>query len=626
MLDDLHQLRSRARRAVEQGRYDEAEAALLAAAAETHVADEDYLTILAPLAELMARRGNARGALTVRWYLAGRDPSGWDACVTLLPQVPAVDRARTLAAIGRLDEAAREMESAGQLATAAIYREQAEDWRGARALWSRLAQAMLTGASSTPTAFARSPNARDADAYCAALVQCNLARCAQRCGDAQQAHDAIVLAVRLLEEAADHFEAVGLRERAFDCFQVLIQLGREHETFEDVVEGFVNCIRILREDHLKTFALQFLDDAISLAREKNELSAAATLALEASQYARATGHTAEAGHYTRLQAELWREAAHQHVARGDSPEVAENALLAAVVAFGEVGQFARVGALYAELAELELPEARRAHHARAARRYDGVQDDPRAPPGGQLPSRARQDAGAPEVWHVDLLEWEQAGSAAECCADVVLGAAWPTLTKRKALLGRVTAFEVEGALDEGTPERIGAEVRLVDQLAQMQIYVALSPLERLWRSPHRPVRVAVLSALQRLFFKRTFVTLRAALGDADTGLADLAASAMEALHFAEAFDPLSRIVRESPSARVRAGAIAALARIDTVEAAEFLLGVLAHGAPHDCDAATRSLREARGSRFLTLAREELASAAGATPALRAKLRGIVVEA
>jgi len=574
------------------------------AAAETHVADEDYLTILVPLADLMDRRGYARAAMTVRWYMAARDPSILNLCVARFAQVPPVDRARTLALMGKLDEAAREMENASLIAAAAIYREQAEDWRGARTLWSRLAQAVLT--------------ASDVDAYSAALIQCNLARCAQRCGDAQQAHDAIVLAVRLLEEAADHFEAVGLRERAFDCFQVLIQLGREHQTFEDVVEGFVNCIRILREDHLKTFALHFLDDAIGVARERDELSAAATLALEASQYARATGHAGEALHYTRLQAELWREAAHQHLARGDSPEIAENALLAAVVAFGEVGQFARVGALYAELAALELPDARRAHYERAKRRYGEVRDD--APADAPRALRSRQDAGAPEVWHVDLLEWEQAGSAAECAADVLLGKAWPPLTKRKALLARLTALYVEGVKDDGTPEYVGAQVRLADQLAQMQLYVALSPLERLWRSRHRPVRVAVLAALQRLFFKRTFVTLRAALIDTDLGLVDCAGTAMEALHFAEAFDPLSRVVRESASPKVRASAISALARIDTGEAAEFLLGVLAHGSPPDCAAASRSLREARGTSFMTLARSEIASS---PPRMQAALREIL---
>ena len=66
-----------------------------------------------------------------------------------------------------------------------------------------------------------------------------------------------------------------------------------------------------------------------------------------------------AAHYVGLQAALWRSAAHQHLRRGDPPEIAENALLAAVVAFGEVGQFAKVGALYGELQALELPTTRR---------------------------------------------------------------------------------------------------------------------------------------------------------------------------------------------------------------------------------------------------------------------------
>jgi hypothetical protein len=624
VLDDLHHLRAEARRAIDQGRPEQAEASLLAAAGETHVADDDYVTVLEPLADLMARRGDVRGALTIRWYLAGREQAPFSGCLPLLPHVSPADRGRTLAAMGNLSEAAREMESAGQLAAAAIYREQAEDWQGARAIWSRLAQTGLRTSGAKGAGGGAAPRS-EVDTYSAALVQCNLARCARRCGDASQAHDAIVVAVRLLEEAADHFEAIGLRERAFDCFQVLIQLGREHGTFEDIVEGFVNCIRILREDHLKTFALQFLDDAIGLAKETRELSAAATLALEASQYARATGNPAEATYYTRLQAELWRDAAHQHLTRGDSPEIAENALLAAVVAFGEVGQFARVGELYVELGSLDLPEARREHYARAARRYESVRDDVATT--GPRRARGRQDAGAPEVWHVDLLEWEQDGSAAECCAEVLLGKAWPALTKRKALLARLTALQVEGAADDATPEHVGALVRLADQLAQMQLYVVLSPLERLWRSRHRAVRLAVLSALQRLFFKRTFVTLRGALNDPDQGLRDHASSAMEALHFPEAFDPLSRVVRESTNPRARASAIAALAQIDTVEAAEFLLGVLAHGAPPDCAAASRSLRDAlretRHTSFATLARQEIPTS---PPALQAALRDIVGQA
>jgi hypothetical protein len=484
--------------------------------------------------------------------------------------------------------AAREMENAGLVAAAAIYREKAEDFQGARALWSRLAQVVGTGA----------------DAYNAALVQFNLARCAKMCKDPRQAREAIVASVRLLEEAADHFESVGQRERAFDCFQVLVQLGREAKMFEDVLEGFVNCIRILREDHLKYFALQYFEDALSAARENTEFSAAATLAREASEYARSLGMASASAHYTLVQAELWRDVARLQLERGAPPEIAENAVLAAILAFGEVGQFAKVGQLYSELSGMDIENARKEHYARAAKRYGGVRDEPidAAP----LPSHLRQDNHFPDVWHVDLLEWEQQGSAAEACADVLLDKRWPDLIRRKALLARLTAFAVEGRPQGDAASEallVGARVRLAEQLAQLQLYAVLSPLERLFDRPERQVKVAVLNAMQTLFFKRSFITVRTGLRDQDPAVVDHAARAVEALYFQHAFDPLSRIVREAPQPNVRAAALRALARVDTLEAAEFLLGVLEHGAPADRTAALEGLKRSRGGRFVELAKQ-----------------------
>src|SRR5262249_48768884 len=144
-------------------------------------------------------------------YMALSQPEGFDPAKKMLSNVPPVDRARTLAAVGNTAGAAREMEDAGLVAAAAIYREKADDWQGGRALWSRLALVVGGGAN----------------AYNAALVQFNLARCAKKCGDTRQAREANVTSVRMLEEAADYFESVGQRERAFDCFQVLVQIGRE---------------------------------------------------------------------------------------------------------------------------------------------------------------------------------------------------------------------------------------------------------------------------------------------------------------------------------------------------------------------------------------------------------------
>jgi hypothetical protein len=602
MLDDLYVLRDRARAAAARGDLDTAAGALLAAAAQMHVAEHDYAAVLRPLEEILARRGDARGALTAVGYLASTDAASWKRAQPLLPHVPHVDRARVLAAQGSMADAAREMENAGLVASAAIYREKAKDWTAARALWSRLA--VVTERE---------------DAYVAALVRFNLARCARQCSDGAQSRDAIVASVRLLEEAADHFESIGQRERAFDCFQVLVQVGRESGAFEDVLEGFVNCIRILREDHLKYFALEYFEEAIAAATERGEASAAATLAREAAEYSRSLGLAAAASGYAVRQANLWRSVARQHTERGAPAEIAENALLAAILAFGEVGQYARVGELYGELGQLDLEVARREHYARAAKRYTDVKDEP-LDTSSALAHPLRQDAHFTEVWHVDVVEWEQRGSAAEACADVLLDKRWPDLIRRKAMLARMTALSIEGKPDDGNATLLNARVRLAEQLAQLQLYAVLSPLEKLFERPERRVKVAVLQAMQTLFFKRSFVTVRAGLRDGDAQIVEQAAKAVEALYFQHAFDPLSRIVRESGEANVRASALRALARIDTLEAAEFLLGILEHGAPADRGAALAALKGTRGTKFVDLARGALQ---GAAAPLQATLREVL---
>src|SRR5580704_10086030 len=171
MIDDLYVLRDRARAAAARGDVEGALAALLAGDAQTHVAEHDYQTVLRPLEEMLARLGDARAALTVLAYAASNDATAWKRAETLLPLVPPVDRARAFAARGRMAEAAAEMENAGLVAAAAIFREKANDWGAARALWSRLARVTERGG----------------DAYVAALVRFNLARCARQCEGAAQA-------------------------------------------------------------------------------------------------------------------------------------------------------------------------------------------------------------------------------------------------------------------------------------------------------------------------------------------------------------------------------------------------------------------------------------------------------
>lgn len=592
----LQELRQDARAAAARGDSERARYALIGALGDTKVREEEYLSAVRELRDVLANIGDFRGALTLDWY-AGNDRGQRD----LLARVPPIERARTLLAWAERAEdparkqslyanAADEYESAGLVAQAAIARERGGDLYRARALWSRLAQ-LLSGSG--------------VDYYAAGLARFNLARTSLRTGEPAAAREAVVASVHLLEEAADRYETVGQRERAFDCYQVLIAIGRESGEFEHVLEGFVNVIRILREDHLRYYALQSYEEALAAAEKQKEVSAAATLAREMSAYARKEGLAAVANFATMAQARLWQEVADAALGRGSPPSIAENALLAAVIALGDLGQYGRVGHVYDKLSALDIDPARRKHYATARKRYVEAADariDSQA-----LPAHLRHEVGFPDVWHVDLVEWEQRGSAAEATGDVILDSTWAEVTRRRALLARLTALVVE-AQEHAEPMR-GANpqlyVTLAEQLALVELYTILSPLERLFRRPDPMVRVAVVRALSRFLYKRTFITLRDALGDSEGTVVQESAKAIEDLRFPHAFDPLARIYRESQSPTVRASAVRALAHIDTLEAAELLLSIIEHDGRDEQKAAVETLKKARGMKFVDVARNAL---------------------
>ncbi len=594
----LHDLRSEAHAAAARGDLSHARGVLYTALGQTVAREDEYAATTADLRNVLARMGDFRGALSADWY-AGTDRTQRP----LLERVPPVDRARTVLAwadrAGSPErqrplyaKAADEYEAAGFVARAAIAREKAEDFGAARALWSRLSQ-VLSGVGE--------------DLYAAGLARFNLARTSGKTGDAGAAREATVGAVHLLEEAADRYETVGQRERAFDCYQVLLAIGRESGEFEHVLEGYVNVIRILREDHLRYYALQSYEEAVDAAQRQGETAAAATLAREMASYARKEGLGAIANFGMLSQAKLWRELAQQSAARGAPPEIAENALLAAVIAFGESGQFSRVADLYRELGQLPLADARRKHYARAASRYEGATD--LKIEASSLPPHLRHETGYPDVWHVDLVEWEQQGSPSEACADIVLDASWTEVTRRRALSARLTGLALEAHLAQGPTAESGVTVNLAshlaEQLSQVELYTILSPLERLSQRPEPQIRASVMRALARFMYKRTFITLRAGLTDKDATVSEEAARAVEELRFPHAFDPLARIYRESTSQRARVSALRALAKVDTLEAAEMLLGVIEHDGREERTAAVEALKRARGSRFVDLARSQI---------------------
>ncbi|MCU0693635.1 MAG: HEAT repeat domain-containing protein, partial [Polyangiaceae bacterium] len=128
-----------------------------------------------------------------------------------------------------------------------------------------------------------------------------------------------------------------------------------------------------------------------------------------------------------------------------------------------------------DLSLRQLTQARRTQYARASARYHGARDE--ALDAVRSPDVGRRDDALHDVWHVDLIEWEHRGSAAEVCADDIVDVeTWSDVIRRRALLARLVALPLEGS---SVPVAAQDWQRLVDALAPTELYVTLSPLEHL---------------------------------------------------------------------------------------------------------------------------------------------------
>ena len=520
---------------------------LLAAATQTHVQQRDYDELLRTLAQALQLSGMLRAAATVWLYL--RDA----------PRVAQLsgNEPRDLGRAAQLDSnptlAAQHYRAARWPAHAAIACERARQWPQARALWEEVVA---------------DPRLRE-DPYTAALVSFNLGRVLAALGDAPGALRCRVRATRLLEEAADMLEARGLRERAFDCFQVLLTLGAEIGSFENLAEGYLNCIRILREDHLKYYALQYYEDFIARAEKAQEFHAVATILHEASDYARGLGLPFHAK-FREREAEAWRRSAEHQLRNGASVELAENALLASVGAYSAVGMHARAVKVFQQLAELPGIEEKRARrYAHLSRRYGRASDE--GAKSTALPDFLRAPVAYPDIWNVDVIEWEEAGDAVETCGEILLDGTLPDFVRRKALLARLVP------LTSAEPNHPAVLAQLAEALGGVQLYNVLAPLEHLFERGRGEVRAAPLKAARTLFFKRTFTLIFRGVADPDVAVRGAAMEAIAQLHFVHAFDPLQRLHRDSIDLAVRSAALGSIGRITSREAVEYLLGVLVHG-------------------------------------------------
>lgn len=532
-----------------QGRYVEAEAYYRKLLSQTHVIDYEYDDWLRSLAEIYRHMKRRREAGFIHLYL-----HYFDMARECFPGEDSIaERARIAEIEKRWPNAAELYESAGMPVHAAVAHEKAKQLDRAAAVWESLL---------------KHPALRGRD-YEQALVYFNYGMALSRLGeDAAAARRSLIDSQRRLEQVADDFETRGERERAFDCYQILLKLGKDSGQFENLAEGYLNCIRVLKEDNLKFYVLQYYEDFIKLALDRQELHAAATLFQEAADYSVRTGLPYDR-RYQAKAAETWVRCAEKHSRDGAPIELTENALLAAVSCYSVVGDYLKVREQFERLSELDLPEKKRARYVKIATRYDASHQQVIESPA--FPEYLKQQHAYADIWFVDLLEWELGGDPYRVAASIVGDLRYPNGIRRRAL---VVVLTMADAAHRGAETEAETLIDVADLLGELQSYAALNPLERLYEHPDPQVRRGAVWALRFLYFKRSFVIIRKALADSDSRVQEAAIEALKGLHFPHGFNPLARIYRESTDLRVQTAALESIGKIQSIEAGEFLIMVL----------------------------------------------------
>ncbi|HEY0250362.1 MAG TPA: hypothetical protein VGC41_02505, partial [Kofleriaceae bacterium] len=307
---------------VSQGRWAEAERHYRELIGHTHVINYEYDDWLRRLGDIYRQLGRSREAAFVYLYLHYFD----QAKAQIAGEEHVGLRARLAEMEKRWTEAAQLYQQAKLPVHAAVAYEKAKQFPEAVGVWKSLVH--HPGLVHRP--------------YEAALVHFDYGMAAVKLDpNSSEARRALIESQRKLEQVADDFEQVGELERAFDCFQILLKLGKDSAQFENLAEGYVNCIRVLRDDNLKFYVLQYYEDFIKLALERNELHAAATLYQEAAAFASRAGLPYDR-HYQHKSALTWVRCAEKFVETGVPVQMVENALLAAASQHSAVGDYPAV--------------------------------------------------------------------------------------------------------------------------------------------------------------------------------------------------------------------------------------------------------------------------------------------
>lgn len=430
--------------------------------------------------------------------------------------------------------------------------EKGGDYRRAKLSWEKFIQKYF---SSAPT-------------YILGLSYFNLGRVMLKGGDKGESIKFIMQAIELLEEAADGFEALGLRDRAFDCYQVIKAIGEVTESFENIAEGYFNAIRVLKQDNLKYYALKHYEDFYRIALDYREFHAGAAIMEEASRFCENNSlpYTASYKYRSGLS---WIKAGEELIKSGQSPYLAENAFLAAVDCFNSLGMMGQVGECYHRLSNLPLEKEKIDRYSKLYQEMkDNVIEDS-FPPNIDL-SFLQKFEPYPEVWNFDTVEWEMKGDLLLVVLDILSDKRMPTVSRRYGMIVGILLCEFSEPLE--------VIYDILEALCATRSYNVLSVIESLFETyiNYNELVSAIIERLPLLPFKRSFNLIFKALrllekDYSNKRLYRAILNAIRGLSIGLALDQLIKIFYNYGVPPIREAVISSIGRIINPDATEFLL-------------------------------------------------------
>jgi hypothetical protein len=538
-------------RARHLGQSPEAAAAWRDLLGQTHVDEADYSDWCRELAYLYARLGRQLSAARVHEYLLNIEP----ALQLYRDYGTPRDQGRILRFGRRVREASQRYREASLFAHAARAAEEAGDLADGLNLFEQLQRTKeATG-----------------EPYLAGLAALNAGRLAARLNQTDRARQQLSLALRLLEEEGDRKEQLGDREGAFRCYQSLVQIGKVERSYEPFAEGYLNCIRILKQKNDRFFTMQYYYDFIAHSEELGELHSVAELYREAGEYARRVGFI-YADYFLAEAGQAWLRVAKSAGDKKQPAELIENALLAAVGCFNRVQDDASVADCYKQLSNLELHEKKKARYAELAKdlsRIAGAAGEKEPPP--PFPEYFRRRLQQPEIWIRDLLEAESGSDIPDAIGRLVGDhkEVWE-VQRRKALLIALAWDDHVAA--GGDPQHVPPS--LIEKIGELGHKAAVRPLLALFEQGDEATRALVVDRGSALKQKEAFALIDKAL--LLTGrVRDAGVTALRRMTFSpQALDSLVRNFNSHEAQDIREACLRSVAAIGTDEACEFLLDVM----------------------------------------------------